>query len=730
MNVNPSHKVVSENIDQYILNSSIGKEISFPLSKKIDKMAAADVFLFFKEQKVVTASKKLQKITDAPSIISVHTRQDIEMMGVTSLIDVLKFVPGIETSMGPDGHYRLAIRGARKNGIVLVLINGHRFNDFYNGMPLYDIPVGCIERIEVVRGPGSALYGTNAVAGVINIFTVKNEKSILASGGTNSYYQGNVNYSIGEEEDNYKFSISGGYKSTEGANAFIRKDTGSIGSSLFNSTVEKWDLTYGEKKSKTNRFLKDGYFQTWINYDSFHLNAFGIFRNQGSWISPIYYAVRNSDFKNNQILWDAYYEYQLSKTLIITPKIYSDLVIHDYLIQFEPENSQAKVGGDVFRDGKLAKEKYTGLNLGSDIQINYYLNRKFDIITGLVYENISMIDYDLTRNYKIVGEEYKEEFGNYDNVSFDQKNKTRDIWAYYLQGDFTWEILNILSGIRYDHYSDFGQSFNPRAGLVVKPIRELTLKALYGQAFRAPTFQELYDNTSPKMDYSGIEGNLDLEPETVRTSELGIEIILWKFILRGNGFYNQNYNLIGIYDPNGNGGIGTYENIGDTESFGGETELVVFIIKTLKLFINYSYVKTYFFNNPDLELYENSKKYDWYDNEVRNMPTVRINGGFSFSYSNFIGYMGMNYGNASENNSRTFLEREAKTKIPYFMQLNFSLAYSFHKNFVIKVAGNNIKISGTKYSDPEESNYIFVMGGKGMAQPGETYIFSLIYRFD
>jgi iron complex outermembrane receptor protein len=726
---NPNRKVRTDNYTDILkLRNLLKQEHLFPLTTKEQiREAREQVFRLFEEVSVVTtAGKKEQTITDAPSIISAFTRSDMEKMGVTSLIDLLRFIPGIETSMGLNGHYRVAIRGSRKDGIVLVLINGLHINDFYNGRPILDLPVEFIERIEVIRGPGSALYGTNAVAGVINIFTVKNENSITLRGGTNWFFQTNVNYGLKQEDDKLNVSASAGYKSTNGANADIKHD-------LFGERpdAKKWDLTWGDKTGRTNRFLRDGYFQTYLNYKNLNIDAFGIFRNQGSWVGPAYFVAPDSDFKTNQILCDVYYKFQITNILFITPKIYGNLLMHNYLMQYAPDGYQYSALSDEFTDGKMVKEKYNNLNLGSDVQVNYNITKKLDIITGIVYENLSMADYDLTRNYQIVGEKYKEKFANYDGVTFKQEDKSRGIWAYYLQGNYRMGIVGLTSGLRYDNYSDFGQSLNPRAGIVFKPLRELSFKALYGQAFRAPTFQELYDTSSPPMDHTAVMGNTKLEAETARTAELGLEILYWKFILRANGFYNQSDNLIGIYDPEGWGGIGTYENIGDTESFGGETELIFFITKTINLFVNYSYVKTHFFSNPNLELYERSKKYDWYDNELKNMPGVRINGGFNFNIFNFIGFLGATYGNESENNSRTYLEasRQYETRIPSYMLFNFSLAYNIDKNFIVRIAGNNISILGTRYADPEESTALHVLGKNGMAQPTETFLLSLIYKF-
>lgn len=124
---------------------------------------------------IYSASRKVEQLNAAPAIASVITKNDLLYYSGLTLIDVLKYVPGVEVSMGSEGFYRVSIRGTRKEGNILFLVNGSQMNDFYNGRALFDIPVAMIERIEIIRGPGSAVYGTNAVAGVINVYTTKTQ---------------------------------------------------------------------------------------------------------------------------------------------------------------------------------------------------------------------------------------------------------------------------------------------------------------------------------------------------------------------------------------------------------------------------------------------------------------------------------------------------------------------------------------------------------------------------
>ncbi len=130
--------------------------------------------------KIRVSTKSEVEQSRAPSIISTFTRQQIDAFNAVSLIDIIKHAPSIETSMGANGNWRVSIRGERKPGNILMLLNGQPINNLYDGHALFDLPASIIEQVEIIRGPGSALYGTNAVAGVINVVTQSDAKRATA----------------------------------------------------------------------------------------------------------------------------------------------------------------------------------------------------------------------------------------------------------------------------------------------------------------------------------------------------------------------------------------------------------------------------------------------------------------------------------------------------------------------------------------------------------------------
>ena len=124
----------------------------------------------------IAAAGRILSLEEAPGIVSVITKEDIRRLGARTLEDVLETSPGFEVLVDSLGRGRVAVRGivGPSSENVLILFNGHRLNnDIDGGVTLInlDIPVGNIEKIEIIRGPGSAVFGANAFAGVINIVT-------------------------------------------------------------------------------------------------------------------------------------------------------------------------------------------------------------------------------------------------------------------------------------------------------------------------------------------------------------------------------------------------------------------------------------------------------------------------------------------------------------------------------------------------------------------------------
>jgi len=664
-----------------------------------------------------------QKMSDAPSIISAYTQQDIEKMGVTSFIDVLKYIPGIETSMDNMGNYRVSIRGIRKDGNILLLIDGVPANNFYDGKAIYDLPTEIIERVEVIRGPGSALFGTNAVAGVINVITTKIHK-VSVRGGVQDFagspseiFGGDVHFFWNKQD--FQFSAKGGYADAKGAN------------------TKPFTPMLDEIEGVTNRWLKEGYLQSQLKYHNLNISVIGFSRNQGPWVgpwidNPLQKPAPSSEMKSNSLIGSVSYDFSFSDKLIVTPKVYTNYILHDNLIQKEIDEFKYMVGNtELFADA-VYKEKYKSITLGTELQANYQIADHWGLITGIVNENSSMPEFELERNYYLVGNRYLGEFTNLvdptTEIELYQAKQRRSVFAYYLQTDYNLNKFAVTLGYRFDNYSDFGSSHNPRLGLVYKALDNLSIKMLYGQAFRAPTFKELYDRTNFYDPY-GVIGNEELKPENLKSAELGIEYSQKYVYIRANSFYTLSDDIIGVYDPEGGGKVGSYENIGNINSFGVELETTVLFNNDFNLFVNASYFE---------------KKFEWLNNGIIdvddinylenrgvpymfNIPKFRVNAGANYTIGKFKIFAGANWGSAAKSNNRSATEGLKFVEIEPYLLANLSVKYSFTDKLSLQLLANNL--GNIKYSDPEESTLINKAGQGGMAQPTSTLLLKVSYKF-
>jgi outer membrane cobalamin receptor len=176
-------------------------------SAQDEKTGLEEIFaIFSEEQIVVSALKKPSSVLKSPSIMSVISARQIKQMGFRTLVDVLKIVPGFYISMDETGEREIAVRGVLDDASqkVKVLIDGHSINDVWRGGAMWnfdDLPVENIKRIEIIRGPGSALYGQNAFLAVVNIITKDTDDidgiQLTASGG--SFDTQNYNILFGKE---------------------------------------------------------------------------------------------------------------------------------------------------------------------------------------------------------------------------------------------------------------------------------------------------------------------------------------------------------------------------------------------------------------------------------------------------------------------------------------------------------------------------------------------------
>ena len=534
-------------------------------SKEIFKDTRYTEEKYYKAERVLlSATKKLMDARKAPAINTVITAEEIRNMGARNLFDILNRLPGVTTSWNQIKGL-INMRGVQTDHSekILLLIDGISINDSCTGSPAFlfgeDMMVENIKRIEIVRGPGSALFGANAFIGVINIITKtpddyeKNEIYIShGSFDTNSH-----TFFLSHKKSDLKISGHFNYYDTEGERPYIASDR--IGNSGHALTFdEKYD--YGIK----------------LVFKDLSVNSRIIDKNRGDFLGALGALDDNSNYDFFINISD------VSFTKNLTDDLGLGFDISNSYIDYEAFNTmlpKGYTGGD--DKGMIGVPIYKNNTINAQITANYRIGDHF-LTSGIVFENDRQYHVRHITNFDNTLLEPRDAT---DTLSYN-KNITRNMGAVFLQE--IWEISaydTLTLGIRYDHYDDFGGSTNPRAGYVHEFKNEMIVKLLYGQAFRAPSYNELYTVNNP-----GVAGNENLDPETIETFEAAVEIPFLKYFnLNVSYFYNTIDDLIRI-DATSPKDPPPFDNVSDESTIQGvETELTFELGKNSYGFINASY---------------------------------------------------------------------------------------------------------------------------------------------
>ena len=678
------------------------------------------------EVEVVTAVKREQVITEAPSIVSVFSREDIHQMAAVTVVDILKYAPGIAVSMARDGSYRIAMRGVRAHGTILLLLDGQALNNIYDGSLLFDLPIDFVDQIEIIRGPGSALYGNNAVVGVINIRTnnhAANKISIKAgseqSFGLSGNYSSQPHNALAadgidadrdknDDEKSSVFAIAAGYWGSDGAN------NPNTAHNVFNT--DGWT-------QDSSRFIEDAYIRAAYEARNWQVSGFFLHREQGPWSGDEFDFGPDSEYRQDQLLVNASGQYILAENLQFQPRISADYLSNNDLKQSHPSGYIGN--GNVFADGALTKEEYQTCKLELDAQFDYRFHENHRLLWGLVYSYQKILAYELQRNYISASQQPQDTFANHDELLFEQDDKTRTIAAGYVQAEFIWPSVSLIAGVRLDNYSDFGHTLNPRLAVVYQVNNQLSFKGMYATAFRAPTFKELYDNT--RVGVNGFRGNTALQPQTIDTLELGFELTLASLLFRGNVFYNQMDDVIDEFDPVGGGARGDIVNTGNTETYGAEFEVSA-VLGRFELFFNYSqFYREFTWSDDSLFDAECCRPFlqSEGEQELVNTPRIQANTGLFYKGRRFSAFVGLSYGGRSGSNVRSSIERQTAFSgdgiiIEDYLQGDIKISYRVAAHTFISISALNL--GQDKFSDPQSSSSIDVFGKNGLSQPGPLYV--------
>ncbi len=539
---------------------------------------------------IEVATGTLQLISKAPAVASVITAEDIEAMGAMDLAEVLESVPGLHVVPSRDGSLDpiYSIRGIHSltNAQVLMLINGVPITQLLDGGRAlgFLMPVTSIARVEVLRGPGSAVYGADAFGGVINVITKTGEDIDGTEVGLRfgSFETGNAWVQHGGTWGGWDVAISLEWLHTDGDDQRI---VGSDTQSIFDSVVG------------TSASSAPGPLETRNEVFDVHLSLarerwqlrFWHWRNQDRGVGAG--AAQALDpagaVDSRQTLFDLGYrdadsvqDWDLSghlSTFFIDQGADFSIFPPGTVLPIDEEGLVSFAPGalpilfpDGFRGLPGDKERTTAID-----GVALYSGREGHRVRIGVGASFSEVD---TRERKNFGPGVLEDntVGVVDGTLTDvtgtpyvfMEDQERDYWYVSLQEEWsfarTWDLT---AGIRYDRYSDFGGTFNPRIALVWATRENLTAKLLYGSAFRAPSLGQLHTINNPVR-----LGNPELDPETIETLELAFDYRPTKNLSTVLNLFRYDSEDLIDQVPDGDSTTRTEQNVIDQKGYGFEAE--------------------------------------------------------------------------------------------------------------------------------------------------------------
>lgn len=547
------------------------------------------------EDTISIATGTQQTLAKAPAVASVITSRDIERMGANDIDEVLEQVPGLHITRSAFSYNPIyTFRGVRSNynPQVLTLINGIRDTTlFHGGRHLIHggMPVSAIARIEVIRGPGSAVYGADAFAGVINIITKTRQDidgtQVGARAGSYDSFDGYLLH--GSDLGEVELAFMAEYQKSDGLRAEIDSDFQTGLDAAFGTSAslapgdtslpkESWELRFD---ASLNDFRLRSGLQRRRNIGS----GAGL----GEALDPtsrynsdrfnIDLSYHNPNFSEN---WDVQATLSYRET---TQENASDLIIYPAGVDFgfgpypegfigNPEQFErhSRFDSSAFYSGidRHTLRLGAGYHHGDLYKVKEEKNFGPDPATGLpLPPDSGLVDVTDTP-YVFLEEGYRENYYFF----------IQDIWQ--LADD--WELT---AGVRVDDYSDFGSTTNPRLALVWSTSHKLTSKLLYGQAFRAPAFSETRSINNPIA-----QGNPDLDPETMESLELAFNYAASNSLNLEFNLFHYHWDDIIDYFQDPSGLSNTSQNGGKQAGRGFEAELNWQLAENLQFNTNYSFV--------------------------------------------------------------------------------------------------------------------------------------------
>jgi outer membrane receptor for ferrienterochelin and colicin len=546
--------------------------------------------IYGSEEFISIATGFKQSVEKAPAVASVIDAQQIRKMGASDLDEVLESVPGLHVAYNYQGYFPIyTFRGIYSgfNPQVLLLIDGVPQTNLFTGGKNFiwaGMPVEAINRIEIIRGPGSAIYGAEAFAGVINVIT---------KGGPEGKESNEVGIKYGSFNTK---NIFGNYqKSWDNSNLYIGAQSffsdghkEPIGSDL----QSQLDLFTGTSASRAPGpvSLTRENLDLNLRYDIADLTIRAGYqgrRNMGNGAGIAQTLDQTARYQSDRVQLS--FDYDIKELIadldVLINGSYFDVsqeIDKDQILfpsgstgPFLSPNGTPLFG--IFPDGVIGNPEVYERHTRFNTAFHYKGFDDHDLSFGIGYYYGDLYKVREEKNYCtdvpscqfiLPGLQTSHLVDVSDTPFVFLREGDRENRYAYLQNVYSlandWEIT---AGVRYDNYSDFGDTVNPRFAVVWSTTNDFTTKFLYGEAFRAPSFQETRAINNP-----AVLGNPDLQPESLKSYELVFDYkATYQLDFVVNTFYYEWKDII-LFTPDASGGTSTAQNVGRQTGYGVEFE--------------------------------------------------------------------------------------------------------------------------------------------------------------
>lgn len=553
---------------------------SFPLlaETKIQE-GTPSLAMFGSEEFVSIATGYKRPVHTAPAVATVITAEDIKNSGSRNISDILNMVPGFHVGINYiywEPGYTVRGFSSAFNFAILFMIDG------VPQASLGSIPLDIIERVEISRGPSSALYGADAFTGTVNVITKKYAPEVsefTLSGGT--FDTKNARLITGKKFDAFKLITAIEYHKTDGPEPYIEQDLQSVLDQSFgtNASFAPANAYTQREELSIHANIKSGSSQLRLRLSE--LNDIGMGVGNAASLDPFGTI--------DEQIFGITYEYAkhiASNTEINAYLDYRQTIFESNNLHFFPPGAFI-----VFTDGVVLNSKSDNDTYRAQFSATYNGLSNHILTFGLGGEYDEIEIEKESRNYFIDENGAIIPYGSFQDTTSDSvigpKPLNRHLYYAYFQDE--WNLhrdWSLTYGVRADEYELFGSTVNPRAALVWDTSNDLTTKLIYGRGFREPSLFETDIKHIPSL-----RSNHDLKPEVINSIDLAMDYTpTEKLRLMTNFYYHETKDQIRL--QNSGGPEFTPENVGKLKGKGAEFALWYKLLHNTNLYGYYTFQDT------------------------------------------------------------------------------------------------------------------------------------------